>query len=340
MRTRWLAGLVSSCFAVVMVGCGQLDTADRVHDLRLLAIRATPPEQVLPVAFTANGSVLSTIGQKVPTPPAPVTVTALLADPAGAGREVSYRFSTCVQLDSDTRRCTEDTPAYQVLSEGTVVPTDLGAEPSVTFSPDYKLIGELVRRDSLHGFGGVNLPVQIEITAGDESVAGFKRVTFEFGTPPLPPPNHNPELQALDYNGATWLAEAMPQFLAASAPTRGIPGTGGADGGTDTGTNTVTPIVDPAGFEEYDRPTFDGEPPVHFTETWRYSYFATRGSFSPGTAGGGNAATGNDGSTASRWSTVEGQTSAGPMTVWVVVRDGRGGESWVARRALAPAARR
>ncbi|HLL54496.1 MAG TPA: hypothetical protein VK447_13170 [Myxococcaceae bacterium] len=358
MRARWLAGLLSfaSAVAVVGSGCGELDTADRVHDLRLLAMRAEPPEQVLPVAFLPDGGVAAypgagstdggtggdggTAPPRVPQP-APVTVTALLADPAGNGREVSYRFTTCTALDPD-RRCVEGSPRYRVLAEGTVTPSDTGAEPSVTFTPDYRLLADLVRRDALDGFGGVNLPVQIEISAGDESVVGFKRVVFQFLPPPLPPRNRNPELQALDYNGTAWEPDATPEFFATERPTTPpLPGTGsGTDGGTQTGTNRVTPRVDPTQFEEYDRPTFDGEP-VHFKESWRYNFYATRGTFSPAsTGGGGNATTGNDRSTSSTWNTLEGQTTAGPMTVWVVVRDGRGGESWISRRAVAPAARR
>jgi hypothetical protein len=352
MGARLLAGIVSFGVslgvsfgvALALVACGELDTADRVHDLRLLAMRAEPPEQVLPVAFLPDGGVVaypSPDGGAPRVPPlAPVTVTALVADPLGAGREVTYRFSTCAQLESDTRRCTEDSPRYRVLAEGAVTPSELGGEPSVTFTPSYALIGDIVRRDGLHGFGGINLPVQIEISAGEESVVGFKRVAFQFGPRPLPPPNQNPVFQGLDYNGATWAEDATPQFLATERPAREIPGTGTeTDGGTQVGSNRVTPRVDPARFEEYDRPTFDG-PPVHFIESWRYNFHATQGTFSPAaTGGGGNATTGNDSSTASSWNTLPGQTTAGPMTVWVVVRDGRGGESWIARRALAPAAR-
>ena len=107
MGARWLAGFASGCVALAAVGCGELDTADRVHDLRLLAMKAEPPEQVLPVAFLADGGVVAyppADGGTPRVPPlAPVTVTALVADPAGEGREVTYRFSTCAQLESDTQ---------------------------------------------------------------------------------------------------------------------------------------------------------------------------------------------------------------------------------------------
>ena len=52
----WLAG----CLGAASVGCGTLDTQDQVHDLRLLSMRAEPPEQVflstLPCSTAAPAS--------------------------------------------------------------------------------------------------------------------------------------------------------------------------------------------------------------------------------------------------------------------------------------------
>lgn len=346
MRARWLWGGVSLCVAVAAVGCGELDTADRVHDLRLLAMRADPPEQVLPVAFLPDGGVVPVVGGGrdggtggLPRVPAiaPVTVTALMADPAGNGRDVSYRFSTCAQLTSDTHRCEQDSPAYQVLAEGILTPTDVGGEPQVTFTPDYTLLGQVVSRDPYRGLGGVQLPVQIELSAGDESVVGYKRVTFTLGQA-LQPPNTNPVIQSLLYNDADWAPDQQLEFVSTLRATRGPggfrPPGGEADGGT-TGQNRITPVVDPSQVEEYDRPTLDNSGTVHFTEQWRYNFFATQGTFSSASTGGGNIVTGADSSTASNW-TVLRDEPGGSMTLWVVVRDGRGGESWISRKAIAP----
>src|SRR4051794_40185189 len=106
----------------LLVHCSDpVDTADQVHDLRLLAMRVEPPEQSLASAQ-------------------PVTVTALLADPFGAGRPVHCRWATCADLDSDTSRCLDGGPGYTLLAEADVSATAGGAEPSVTFSPDPVLL--------------------------------------------------------------------------------------------------------------------------------------------------------------------------------------------------------
>src|SRR5260370_177944 len=67
-----------------------LDSSDQVHDLRILAMRVDPPEVIVD---GADGMPSSRI-----VSPA-IIVTALVADPLGAGRLVPYVFSTCARVD-------------------------------------------------------------------------------------------------------------------------------------------------------------------------------------------------------------------------------------------------
>jgi len=333
MRACMLGGLgLLGILGVTATGCGELDTADRVHDLRLLAIQADPPEQVLNdalIAGVSGGTPAPGEAGPRPTPQLlPETIRALVADPAGSGREVSYRFSLCLAVDGDTRRCSENSPGYRVLSEGTVTPGALGAEPSVAFTPEYSLVNQLVLRDAYHGLGGVQLLVQIEIQAGDESVVGLKRVTFTFAPLPLPPANTNPVIASIQFNDTDWAPERAVEFFATARQPRQFPGTGTP--GPTTGTNKLSPRVEPARFEEYDRPRFDGGS-VHFKETWRYNFFATQGTFATATTTASEDGTGGN----SNWTTLPGEPG-GSTAIWIVVRDGRGGENWLARTAVAP----
>jgi hypothetical protein len=254
-------------------------------------------------------------GNNLPPIPtiAPVTVSALLADPAGAGRSVHYEFVTCPILDSDTSRCTADGGLEPLLS-GDVLPQDASAVVSVTFTPSFELLLTAFQEDPYHGFGFLPLYVQLTIRAGDEQVVGFKRVLFTAWfdpTTPPPAPNQNPFIPEVTIGGHVWAeSEIVP---------------------LSNGPYEVAPALDPAWEESYLKPTFEG-PTLQFKESWRYNYFASGGTFDKSETGGTETFTGAKGGIPSNWS--------GPadglerdITFWVVVRDGRGGENWVQRGA-------
>jgi hypothetical protein len=302
MRRLPLMLLIAACTAA-------LDPADRVHDLRMLAIRVDPPEESL-------------------LQPSPVTATALIADPGGGGRAVHYRWVTCAQLDGDTSRCLESSPAFTALGEGDVNAMAEGAEPSVTFNPDSSLLTQLAQLDTYKGFLGLRQPVQLELSAGTEAVVGIKRM--EFFLPPLDggafSVNVNPVVGPLEFNDAGWEPDASVTFLA-QPKAMGFRPPGAAV------RNTVAVIEDKTLRQDYLVTTFTGERrSVH--ETWRYNFFATLGGFSPAVAGGADPL-GRDAGIETQWTPVDGQ-DGGTLTVWVVVRDGRGGETWVTRHAVAP----
>ncbi|HEY8210861.1 MAG TPA: hypothetical protein VIG99_25430 [Myxococcaceae bacterium] len=325
MRARpWLPAVAA---AALLACTGSIDTADRVHDLRMLALKADPPEVVLPVAFRPDGSIVS-IGPKPALPP--ITFTGLIADPAGAGRAVDYELAICSERDPETARCVEGVPSYRVLATGAMTPTALGAEPSVTFTPTWEDISAAVVADPYHGFGGLPVVLQLEVEAGGEEVVGVKRVVFTASlTGPLPPPNRNPAVDGVTYGEQAW-AEGVSVELNGEVH-RGLRGS------TVTADNPIEVQPTASLFEDYDRTAFDGST-VHFSEEWRYSFFATAGSFSPSNAGAGNGPPGGGSGSdpvTTQWVPDLGEVG-GPVTVWIVVRDGRGGETWVVREATAP----
>ncbi|MBS1149956.1 MAG: hypothetical protein H6Q89_1654 [Myxococcaceae bacterium] len=311
----------------LLPGCnGALDGPGSVHDLRLLAMRADPPEQRL-------GS------------DAGVTVTALIANPPG-GFLVSAKWSTCAEQDSATTRCLETSPGFTRLGESTVKTGPDGAEPAITFGQDPALL-ELIRQaDPYRGLAGLRQVVQVELRAGDETVVGFKRMVFvlpfgvarpppgpfDAGPPrgPLPQLNTNPVVGPLEFNDAGWAPETTVLFTVPPRRTPGQPPTAPV-----TARNRLAVLEDPRLREDYVVRTFSGEPRT-LQETWRYNFFATHGSFSPVSAGGSNLL-GSDGGIEANWGRVEGEDGgSGPTTVWIVVRDGRGGENWTIRHAEAP----
>jgi hypothetical protein len=299
-----LASLVA-LFA--LAGCGDLDTIDQVHDLRILAVRAEPPEEIVAPPSGTNPGL----------PPTPVVVTGLIADPEGGGRSVHYQFTTCAATDTQTGRCEQTSPDYTVLGEGDQVPSDLGGEVQITFTPSQQLLEDLLKNDPYQGFGGMLLVVQLDIQAGQEKVVAFKRVVFTLPLPgyPMPVANTNPVLSGVKFDGQDW-ADGTSATLAR------------VDGGAP-----MQPEYDPSLEESYERPTFDGSS-VQFKEVWQFDFFASEGTFDPTTAGGIDY-TGVTGPSQTFW-TAAPDAGEQDVTFWVVVRDGRGGENWIVRRGHDP----
>jgi hypothetical protein len=88
--------------------------------------------------------------------------------------------------------------------------------------------------------------------------------------------------------------------------------------------------------EDYVVPAFDLKP-VHLHESWKFSWETTYGRFAPTTSGGTDF-TGALAKPRSEW--IPRNDDGGTHVLveqdvgfWIVVRDGRGGESWIHRVA-------
>ena len=294
----------------LLAGCSTtLDGVGNVHDLRILAMRADPPEQLV-------------------TDPRPVTVTALIANPPG-GFLVSAKWTTCAAPDSDTSRCLESSTGYAVLGESTVKTGPEGAEPSVTFLPDPELLKQVAQADQYRGLAGLRQIIQVDLRAGDQQAVGFKRMVFS--VPSKNPINVNPVVGPVEFNDAGWAPDASVVFTV--APPRML---GQGMGMAVPARNQLAVLEDRSLPEFYEVRTFNGDV-RKLQEAWRYNFYVSHGTFSP-TAGGGNNLLSTDaGNIETQWARVDGEDGgSGPTTVWIVVRDGRGGETWAVRRAEAP----
>lgn len=304
--------------------CGSLDSADHVHDLRMLGIRAEPPEQVfaLPISLDAGPSLIEADGGISPDVALalasiqvqPVTVRALVADPDGGGRNIHYQFAVCDALSGDGGRCDLSQPNAYAFKEGDYAPDAGWAELSATFTPKLSLLAAAVQADPYHGFGFLPLPVQLIVHAGDEEVVGFKRVLFtvSFQGEPTPTPNQNPFIPAVFLDGDVWSA-TVPPVLA------------------DRCAHAIAPVVVDGGQETYSRQKFDGSS-IQFRESWRYNFFATGGGFTAAATGGAGGILGTPQPTDTTWQPDDGE-APGEVTYFLVVRDGRGGEGWTVREA-------
>ena len=232
-----------------------------------------------------------------------VQLRVLAVDPARGGFS-TMTASLCAPTDS--RRC-ETGPRFELPP----TPRDQGTEfkasvPGALIAP---VIAFAQSNDKLKGLNGIRIMFALSVADGDPNgpVAADKILVYsKVGTPP----NHNPQM-----TGLALTIEGVPAGLAAPDQ-RLLLRTGVTYG--------VRPLLADGAREEYDTIDLRGHL-VHLREAPAYAFFSTPGAeFDRDTAtepvDGVAPPDGLARLTASR---------AGSGTIWVVIRDGRGGESWL-----------
>jgi hypothetical protein len=107
--------------ALVLAACGSFEEPSIVIDLRILAMTATPPEQVVP--FDPEDPLDVEFG--------PAEVCALLADP-GQSRRLEWSMTLCPPQGG--RRCAADRPQIPLGSGVTDDPDQTTMRPCATRS--------------------------------------------------------------------------------------------------------------------------------------------------------------------------------------------------------------
>lgn len=314
---KWLA------FAIVVAGCGTFEDPDVVIDLRVLAMTADPPEQVVDVSTTTDPVML--LDQVVPS-----QVCALVAD-RNFTRDLRYTFTLCSPPADD--RCQPGSP-HAVLAQGTMPDPDTFPRPVLcaTINPDGNLLGVLLdylNADQLHGLGGIYYGLELQLGGVDadpkDDIFAEKSLRVMPRIPDDITANHNPTMAGLiasDPNADM----TNPQPMALDA----------CDDPSATKLEVaphqklrLTP-VEPEGVREtYVAPTIAGGERT-FTESITYQWVIGDGSLSTGTSGGGHDAFGNLRPLFTDFIAPDAADLNGPedIPVWIVVRDERLGAAW------------
>ena len=303
-----------ACVLLVLglVGCTpDFDEIWLVKDLRVLAVRATPPEQI----FTS-----------VPTRVVPIEVEALVADPRDTTRVVEWEAWGC----SPEENSCVDAGYSEQLVEPTTTPLD---QVRLDFVPSLALVEESLNRDRFRGFGGLPILIEFRIRAnnsGESTIYAIKRLVYTFPLPYSPVPvgkiaNSNPSVESIDVGqGKTVEGASSP----VDEPIEVVGGTELALLPKPTSEAKETYVVVTADAEALleDPTTPTGTDEVE--EFLSYNFFVTLGDLS-------NAATGGRPSpfvdnkkvdeVSSTWSVPNVDATA---TVWIVINDGRGGVDW------------
>jgi hypothetical protein len=300
--------------------CSSFEDPDVVLDLRVLAMRASVPDQVVDIDLDDPPDPVELLDQLVPS-----EMCALVADPAHA-RRIRWSMTLCV-LNSD-QLCSSD--ARLVLASGIAEDPDT-ARPAPrmcgTIAPDGNLLGVLLEGlegDALAGLGGVEYGVSLAVGAeGDDpaldQLAG-KRLRVSPRIPAARSANANPSLAQIEaaLEGRAFMLPAgrcvdqeRPVELRAGQRMR------------------LTP-VEPAGAREvYVVPRLDGEQQT-FTETLTYQWLASAGGFSSGSTGGPRDVAGNPAPLFTEYRAPAAKDLTGPtdVQIWTVQRDERLGAAW------------
>lgn len=312
------------------------DDPTSVHDLRVLGMSFEPPDQLIQGCTPALLAGLAggfDGGQVMLDPRLTLGILlaaskeldfkALIADPTGSGRSLDYRLLGCARTGD--RDCSNE-KEYVEITTGKTTAGELALKvtPGIAIVPDGKqnalsdagtpLLIDVINFDTWKGLGGVRVPIVLDLSASDtgEHLYAQKLMVYACQFFPEQQLNTTPVLPGVSWNGESWGETEVKQYH-----------------GTDA---VLIEPLDFSGLEEpYVLPSLELKP-VHLTESWKINWMTTFGSMSPyGT--GGTDFSGTTGKHRSKWQPDRKATEPQDVTFYFVVRDGRGGESWITRRA-------
>jgi hypothetical protein len=308
--------------AALAAGCGRFQDPNVVVDLRTLAIRAEPPDQVIDVDLTQPVTPGALLAQLVPT-----EVCALIADP-GADRRLLWSMTLCSLASND--RCDDDGPEVLIGMGLSDDPETTVPEPRMcaTIQPDANLlalIAFVVQGDTLHGLGGVNYGVLLRVGGenGDRDLDQYAAKTLAV-SPRIPAAraaNHNPTLDRITGALEDGTPATLPLGRCADNP---------APYALAPATKLRLLPVEPAGAREvYTVPTLDGRSQT-FTESLTYQWTAGAGGFSRGMTGGPRDLSGNPPPLFSDFKSPAASDLDKPtdISLWIIQRDERLGVQW------------
>lgn len=325
MRALFASGLV----VLLASGCvtGQ-DNPTTVKDLRVLGMRFEPPEVMMTgcnVQLLLGAAAGATDGGTITLPPEfqallaayagrPLDFTALIADPAGAGRELNYRLLACANRGD---RACDNEGDFIELKSGTTTGGELSLKvaPGIQFLDDglaTPLLLEVINQDTFKGLGGVRVPVVLELSAPDtgEKIYAQKLMVYTCQFFPTMKQNVTPVLPGIVFDGQPWPENEVKDL---------------------TGLQDIA--LAPEDFTELEEPYVVPSlqlRPIDLVESWKVTWMTTSGTMSSYNTGG-TELNGNTERHRSNWKPDQSATESKDVDFFFVVRDGRGGNSWTKR---------
>ncbi len=311
--------------------CGSFADPAIVSDLRVLAITAEPPEQLLDVDLANPPTAQQLLAQLKP-----VEICALLHNP-GDPRPLRWSLTVCGGDISD--RCPADEPSLEVASGTVANPATTSPEPSLcaTLQPSLSflfIVQQAISKDQISGLGGINVNVQLTFAVAEDfanaPLYGAKKIVLAPRIPVERTVNHNPVVTTYTAQIASAakqpFGDAVPLpigrclDLAARNQVPFIASRGNRV--------RITPIEPDGVREPYLVPTLSGGSRM-FTESLTYQWLATAGGFTTGSTGGKRDPFGNPALLYSDWKAPTELTKPLDVSLWILPRDERLGSAWV-----------
>lgn len=293
------------------------ERSSEITDRRILAVQVDPPE----------------LAAGTPVPDF-VRARALVVDPADPLAVAEVRWSSCLRPAraaaqegrAENTRCPDD--------EGTVLLAS-GSTPIESVSQSIPLPENVA--GVLAAGAGLPAPqihVQLEVDSEKGPLVAVKQVTVTTSLPEDQEPNRNPAIQGLKLDGTDWLPDEPRVIKYGDCPDERKREVVGEDDNLVTVCeHDLEPFFDEAEMQFYEERGFSGELELQ-RERLLFAWFASAGSFrqditrsfdprdpSPDNVGPQN-----------KWREPPTQTER--ATLWVVVRDGRGGITWARREVI------
>ena len=324
MRSGGCRFVVLGWFAAA-AGCGDFEDPNIVIDLRVLAMSAEPPTQVLDVDLA--DATRPIVPSKVLAQLRPTQICALVADP-GRDRRLVWSLAMCPLADDE--RCaagTEIPIASGILDDPELALSTPQLCATAPPSGDlFTLLYNALLDDMLRGLGGVRYGVQLQVGGeGDDRALDQYAVKTVEVVPRVSPdtqPNTNPKLRQIDLGIDDRFAGTLALNVRCATdahPLEIAPGT----------RIKLNPIESEGTRESYIAPTLDGSI-QHFTETMTYQWTASAGGFAAGTTGGAHDLLGNEPALFNEYRAPTQDELDGPLdvSIWLVQRDERYGAAW------------
>ncbi|MBA3451871.1 MAG: hypothetical protein H0T42_02100 [Deltaproteobacteria bacterium] len=309
--------------AALLAGCTTFEDPTIVLDLRVLAMTADVPDQIVDVDLTMPmpAEILEQLQ--------PTNVCALVADPA---QQRSLRWSMTLCLLDDEGRCDRTLP-FVDLGSGVISDPETSPaaqrpcgiiEPAAYGVKILAMLRSAVEANPVQALGGIDYTVVFTVGAVEDrstDVYATKHLRVSPRIPADRAPNYNPRF---DYVDAALAGGRMVI----------LPGVNGLSGRcAELGELEIPAIapgarltlfpIEPMGTrEDYVVPTLDGKTAM-LTETVTYQWFATYGAWSDEFTGGGHDVLGNQSLLGSDWLAPAGLS--GPVSLWMIQRDERYG---------------
>lgn len=321
-----LAAALALLGAALLPGCTpDFEEAWQVTDLRILAIQADPAEA------------LGTRATLVALPP--VHVTALVVDPRAPDAAVDWELWAC----SPEQNTCDDAAARVLVKRARTAPAAIAADFAITPA----LLATAIQKDTLRGFGGVPVKVHLKVSGPRGSDEGIKRLVYGLADQPLKTAPAAGTLRgtcrttlpscddglSCERGSCLRLPNRNPAILRLTADDKPLDATRKLVAGQKVKLYPETPAGEAEAYWVY---TFEGGTRQR-EEYLSYSFFATSGKLSNANTGGRPSVFITRKSAldlSSSWTPAE----AGRATLWLVVRDDRGGVSWVSHTVQVTAA--